>query len=99
RRGAPVVSDHLRPEVVAGLASPLPAAVSVPPPAHTPPPGPGRATFVGAGHVGATTALRLAEADVFDEVVMMDVVPGLAPGLAIDLWHSSGLRRFATRLR
>jgi malate dehydrogenase len=54
---------------------------------------------VGAGHVGATTALRLAEADVFDEVVMIDVVPGLAAGLALDLWHSSGLGGFATRLR
>jgi malate dehydrogenase len=54
---------------------------------------------VGAGHVGATTALRLAEADVFDEVVMLDVVPGLAAGLALDLWHSSALSGFATRLR
>jgi malate dehydrogenase len=54
---------------------------------------------VGAGHVGATTALRLAEADVFDEVVMIDVVPGLAAGLALDLWHSAGLGGFATRLR
>jgi malate dehydrogenase len=54
---------------------------------------------VGAGHVGATTALRLAEADVFDEVVMVDVVPGLAAGLALDLWHSSALVAFATRLR
>ncbi|MEW6477708.1 MAG: malate dehydrogenase, partial [Actinomycetota bacterium] len=67
-------------------------------PAH-PPPGRGRATVVGAGHVGATTALRLAEADVFDEVVMVDVVPGLAAGLALDLWHSSALSGFATRLR
>jgi malate dehydrogenase len=54
---------------------------------------------VGAGHVGATTALHLAEADVFDEVVMVDVVPGLAAGLALDLWHSSALAGFATRLR
>jgi malate dehydrogenase len=99
RRGAPVVGDHLRPEVVAGLASPVSAAVSVAAPAHTPPPGRGRATVVGAGHVGATTALRLAEADVFDEVVMVDVVPGLAAGLALDLWHSSALSGFATRLR
>ncbi len=107
RRGAPVVPEDLRPEVVAGLATPLAAA---PPPAAsatpvTGSPGPsggrrrGRATVVGAGHVGATTALRLAEADVFDEVVMLDVVPGLAAGLALDLWHSSALSGFATRLR
>ena len=39
------------------------------------------------------------DADVFDEVVMLDVVPGLAAGLALDLWHSSALNGFATRLR
>ncbi|HEY0399538.1 MAG TPA: malate dehydrogenase (NAD), partial [Acidimicrobiia bacterium] len=103
RRGAPVVPDSLRPEVVAGLAPPpasaVPAAASGS--ASTGPSGGrrGRATVVGAGHVGATTALRLAEADVFDEVVMVDVVPGLAAGLALDLWHSSALAGFATRLR
>jgi malate dehydrogenase len=100
RRGAPVVPEHLRPEVVAGLAPPPAAATTVA--AGTPGPSGGRrgrATVVGAGHVGATTALRLAEADVFDEVVMLDVVPGLAAGLALDLWHSSALSGFATRLR
>src|SRR5439155_20837321 len=59
----------------------------------------GRVTVVGAGHVGATCAMRLAEADVFSEVVMVDVVPGLAAGLALDLWHSAPLRRSNTRLR
>jgi malate dehydrogenase len=102
RRGAPVVPDMLRPEVVAGLAPP--PASAVPSSSGSASPGPsggrrGRATVVGAGHVGATTALRLAEADVFDEVVMVDVVPGLAAGLALDLWHSSALAGFATRLR
>jgi malate dehydrogenase len=89
RRGAPVVTGALRPD--AGAA-----------PAVTPPLRSGRGgrvTVVGAGHVGATCAMRLAEADVFSEVVMVDVVPGLAAGLALDLWHSSGLRRFGTRLR
>lgn len=89
RRGAPVVTPRVRVEDVLG-----PDAAHSPRESQT-----GRATVVGAGHVGATTALRLAEADVFDEVVLVDVVPGLAAGLALDLWHSSGLRRFATRLR
>jgi malate dehydrogenase len=85
RRGAPVVPDRVRIEVVlAEEAGPRPT---------------GRVTVVGAGHVGATTALRLAEADVFDEVVLLDVVPGLAAGLALDLWHSSGTQGFATRVR
>ena len=104
RRGAPVVPEALRPEVVAGLASPLHRAAAAPGHDHGNGNGPGRrrparATVVGAGHVGATTALHLAEADVFDEVVLLDVVPGLAAGLALDLWHSSALSGFATRLR
>jgi malate dehydrogenase len=89
RRGAPVVTQRVRVEEVLGRDTTRPNHKG-----RT-----GRATVVGAGHVGATTALRLAEADIFDEVVLVDVVPGLAAGLALDLWHSSGLRRFATRLR
>lgn len=88
RRGAPVVDDRVA--VEANLGTPK---------ERRPVDGAGRVTVVGAGHVGATTAMRLAEADVFSEVVLTDVVPGLAAGLALDLWHSSGLRRFATRLR
>jgi len=57
-----------------------------------------RAAVVGAGHVGAMTALRLAETSLFSRVVLVDIVPGLAAGLALDMWHSSGLRRFTTRV-
>lgn len=53
---------------------------------------------VGAGHVGGTTALRLAECDLFSCVTLIDVVPGLAAGLALDIWHSAALRNFTTRL-
>jgi malate dehydrogenase len=57
-----------------------------------------RAAVVGAGHVGAMTALRLAETSLFSGVVLIDIVPGLAVGLALDMWHSSGLRGFTTRI-
>ena len=40
--------------------------------------------MVGAGHVGATTAQRLAERD-YADVVLIDVVEGLAQGTALDL--------------
>ena len=53
---------------------------------------------VGAGHVGAMTALRLAECNLFRQVAMVDVTPGLAAGLALDMWHGSGLCRFDTRV-
>lgn len=57
-----------------------------------------KAAVVGAGHVGAMTALRLAQSDLFSEVVLVDVLPGLAAGLALDLWHGAGLYGFDTRL-
>ncbi|GAA1160132.1 malate dehydrogenase [Ornithinicoccus hortensis] len=59
----------------------------------------GRALVVGAGHVGQITALRLAEADSFDEIVLADVAPGLAAGIALDLTHTSALGHFATTVR
>jgi malate dehydrogenase len=44
-------------------------------------------TVIGAGHVGATTAQRLAERD-YADVVLVDVVEGLAQGTALDLSHA-----------
>jgi malate dehydrogenase len=67
-------------------------------PARRPADARGRLAVVGAGHVGATTAFRLAEADAFAAITLIDVVPGLAAGLALDMWHSAGLRGFTTRL-
>jgi malate dehydrogenase len=52
----------------------------------------------GAGHVGMMTAARLAEADVFEEIVLVDVVDGLAAGIALDLMHTAGLAGFRTRV-
>lgn len=57
-----------------------------------------RAGVVGAGHVGAMAALRLAESDLFEQVAIVDVVPGLAAGLALDMWHGAGLYGFSTPL-
>jgi malate dehydrogenase len=53
---------------------------------------------IGAGHVGAATGIRLAESNVFDRLILVDVVDGLAAGLALDMWHSAGLQRFTTRV-
>jgi malate dehydrogenase len=59
----------------------------------------GRVVVVGAGHVGMITAMRLAEADVFDEVVLVDIDEGRATGIALDLTHTAPLSGFATRVR
>jgi malate dehydrogenase len=46
-------------------------------------------TVVGAGHVGATTALRLAEKRLANEVVVIDILEGIPAGKALDLWESA----------
>ena len=55
-----------------------------------------KVTVVGAGKYGSTTAMRLAEADVVDEVVMTDIVEGLPQGLALDMNQSRPVERYST---
>lgn len=58
----------------------------------------GRVVVVGAGHVGMIAAMRLADADVFAEVVLVDIDEGRAAGIALDLQHTAPLSDFATRV-
>jgi len=58
-----------------------------------------RVTVIGAGNVGTHAAMRLAETDLVDEIVLVDVVEGLARGVALDLTHAAGLLGFSTRVR
>jgi malate dehydrogenase len=58
----------------------------------------GKVTVVGAGFYGSTTAKRLAEYDIFDEVVLTDVVDGKAEGLALDLNQSRAVEGFETKI-
>ena len=51
----------------------------------------GRLALVGAGGVGAAVAHLVANAGMAEELVLVDVVPGLAEALALDLVHASGL--------
>lgn len=55
-------------------------------------------TVVGAGNVGATTAQRLAEAELAREVVLVDIKEGLPQGTALDQWESAPVQGFDTRL-
>ena len=48
----------------------------------------GKVAVIGAGFYGSTTALRLAEYDIFDEVVLTDIRDGWAEGLALDMNQS-----------
>jgi malate dehydrogenase len=57
-----------------------------------------KVTVVGAGNVGSNTARRLAEKDVADEIVMIDIVEGLPQGLALDIGQSAPIERFEGRV-
>jgi malate dehydrogenase len=58
----------------------------------------GKVTVVGAGFYGSTTAQRLAEYDIFDEVVLTDIVEGKPEGLALDLNQSRPVEGFETKV-
>ena len=58
----------------------------------------GKVTVVGAGFYGSTPAQRLAEYDIFDEVVLTDIVDGKPEGLALDMNQSRPIQGFETRL-
>ena len=58
----------------------------------------GKVTVVGAGFYGSTTAQRLAEYDVFETVVLTDIVEGKPEGLALDLNQSRPIEGFETKL-
>ncbi len=58
----------------------------------------GKVTVVGAGFYGSTTAQRLAEYDIFETVVLTDIVEGKPEGLALDLNQSRPIEGFETKV-
>jgi malate dehydrogenase len=57
-----------------------------------------KVTVVGAGFYGSTTAQRLAEYDVFETVVLTDIIEGKPEGLALDLNQSRPIEGFETKV-
>jgi malate dehydrogenase len=55
-------------------------------------------TVVGAGNVGAATAQRLAEKQLADKIVLLDIVEGIPQGKALDIWESSPVELFDTKI-
>lgn len=55
-------------------------------------------TVVGAGNVGATCANVIATKDLAREVVLLDIKEGLAEGKALDIWQTSSILGFNTRV-
>jgi len=55
-------------------------------------------TVIGAGNVGATAAQRITDKGLANEVILVDVVDGLAQGKALDIYESSPIERSDTRI-
>jgi len=55
-------------------------------------------TVIGAGNVGATAALRIAEKQLAKEVVLIDIVEGIPQGKALDMYESGPVALFDTRI-
>jgi len=58
----------------------------------------GTVAVVGAGFYGSTTALRLAEYDIFEKVVLTDIIEGKPEGIALDMNQSRPIEGFETKL-
>ncbi len=53
---------------------------------------------VGGGHVGATTAQRVAEKELCEEVILIDILEGVPMGKALDQWQSAPVELYDTRI-
>ncbi len=53
---------------------------------------------IGAGNVGASTAQRIAERELTQEVLLIDVVEGIPQGKGLDLAQSGPVQRFDSRV-
>jgi len=57
-----------------------------------------KVTVIGAGNVGATCANVIANKDLAREVVLVDIKEGIAEGKALDIWQTSSILNFNTRV-
>ncbi len=55
-------------------------------------------TVIGAGNVGATAAQRIAEKELANEVVLVDVVEGLPQGKGLDMYESAPIEGFDSKV-
>ncbi|MGA9406773.1 MAG: malate dehydrogenase [Bacteroidota bacterium] len=55
-------------------------------------------TVIGAGNVGASSAQRIAEKELANEVVLVDVVDGLPQGKGLDMYESAPVEGFDSKI-
>lgn len=57
-----------------------------------------KVTVVGAGNVGSTCANVLAHNEVANEIVLLDIKEGFAEGKALDMWETSPINLYDSRI-
>jgi len=57
-----------------------------------------KVTVVGAGHVGETTAEKLAVKEMCDEIVLLDIIEDMPQGKALDMWESAPIEGADTKM-
>ena len=50
-------------------------------------------TVIGAGNVGATTAQRLVDKQLANEVVLVDIIEGVPQGKALDMFEATPVEK------
>ena len=58
-----------------------------------------KVTVVGAGNVGATCANCIAEKDIVNEVVLLDIKEGISEGKSLDMWQTAPINLYETRIK
>lgn len=57
-----------------------------------------KVTVVGAGNVGATCANVIAQKDIVNKVVLVDIKEGVSEGKALDIWEMASINYYSTRV-
>ncbi|MBN2774574.1 MAG: malate dehydrogenase, partial [Prolixibacteraceae bacterium] len=57
-----------------------------------------KVSVIGAGNVGATCAQVVAQKNIVNEVVLVDIKEGLSEGKSLDLWQTAPVNYYDTRL-
>jgi malate dehydrogenase len=57
-----------------------------------------KVSVIGAGNVGATVANEIARKDFAREIILLDLKEGLTEGKALDMWQTSSVQGFTTRI-
>lgn len=56
-------------------------------------------TVIGAGNVGATCANVIAEKELAEEVILIDIKEGIAEGKSLDMWQTAPINVFDSRVK